>query len=202
MTCRARKVYGSIQCSSHDENTAFDCSSPDAQNVIYCFVGSTEVDSKSVDNIEAVRQLCGSRRRSLVFCRTCGLFRFGRWLTPKEKRMKLWVANLLFWQHTTGRLNKEENWLFYELSNLKWTRAFEMVATISDQGALKFSLFLKNNAVVYENNIYNVNDSADVKAIIAMFFPHLVPSPISLARLIIKEKENIDGFFESIKHEP
>lgn len=56
----------------------------------------------------------------------------------------------------------------------RWTRAFEMVATISSEGALKFSLFLKDNAVIHENNIHSVNDSVDVKTIIAMFFPDLV----------------------------
>lgn len=49
-----------------------------------------------------------------------------------------------------------------------------MVATISDKGALKFSLFVKDSAVSHESNIYNVNDSVDVKTIIAIFFPHLV----------------------------
>uniref|UniRef100_A0A8R1U139 Uncharacterized protein n=1 Tax=Onchocerca volvulus TaxID=6282 RepID=A0A8R1U139_ONCVO len=208
-------------------NIAFDCSSPDAQNAIYCLLGSTEVDSKDVYNIEAVRQLCSSRRRSIVFCRACGLFRFGRWLTPKEKRKKLWIANSFYWQHTTGTLNEKKNWLFYKLSNLNiisdeenwllsegknfgrmrmemtlWTRALEMVATISDEGALKFSLYLKDKVVIHKSNIYSMNDSVDIKVIIAMFFPDLIPAPISLAESAIKEKENIDGFFENVRHEP
>uniref|UniRef100_A0A915PUK5 SNF2 N-terminal domain-containing protein n=1 Tax=Setaria digitata TaxID=48799 RepID=A0A915PUK5_9BILA len=204
MTCHAMKTYSDVQCNSHDENIAFDCSSPDAQNTVYCCLGSTEVDSKDVANIGVVRRLCGSRRRSFVFCRACGLFRFGRWLTPKEKRMKLWVANLFFWEHTTGVLNEKKNWLFYRLANLKWTRTFEMVATISNEGALKFSLYLKGSAVIGGNNIFNANDSVYTKAIVSMFFPDLVPACVSLEGqgLSIKEKEDIDGFFHSLSHEP
>ncbi|KAL3995110.1 hypothetical protein ACH3XW_24455 [Acanthocheilonema viteae] len=201
MSRRARKASDGIQCTSHDENIAFDCLSADAQNTVFCFLGSTEVDSKDIDNIGAVRQLCGSRRRSVVFCRACGLFKFGRWLTPKEKRLKLWVA-CSFWQHTTGRLSEKKNWLLYKLSNLKWTRTFEIVAMISDEGALKFSLFIKDSVVSHESNIYNVNDSVDIKAIIAMFFPRLVRAPISPTALAIKVKENADGFFESVQREP
>ncbi|VDK86818.1 unnamed protein product [Litomosoides sigmodontis] len=188
----ARKAADNIQCISHDESVAFDCLSGDTQNTTFCFLGSTEVDSKDIDNIEAVRRLCGSRRRSV----------FGRWLTPKQKRLKLWVANVMFWQHTTGRLSEKKNRLLYTLSNLKWTRTFEMVATISDKGALKFSLFIKDNAVSHESNIYNVNDSVDVKTIIAMFFPSLVRAPISSTTLSLKVKENIDEFFESMRREP
>uniref|UniRef100_A0A0R3RI70 Uncharacterized protein n=1 Tax=Elaeophora elaphi TaxID=1147741 RepID=A0A0R3RI70_9BILA len=202
MSWYTSKMSDDNQCISHDENTTFDCSSPDAQNAVFCSLGSTEIDSQNIDNIGAVRQLRGSRRRSVVFCQACGLFRFGRWLTPKEKRLKLWVANSFFWQHTTGRLSKKKNWLLYNLSNLKWTRTFEMVATISNEGALKFSLFLKDNAVTHESNIYNVNDSVDVKAIISMFFPRLVRTPISSTEFTIKVKENIDGFFEGVKREP
>ncbi|VDO47202.1 unnamed protein product [Onchocerca flexuosa] len=77
-----------------------------------------------------------------------------------------------------------------------------MVATISDEGALKFSLYLKDKVVIHKNNIYSMNDSADIKIIIAMFFPDLISAPISLAKSTIKEKENIDEFFESVRHEP
>ncbi|CAG9538785.1 unnamed protein product [Cercopithifilaria johnstoni] len=202
MSWRTRKASGNVQCISHDESITFDCLSADAQNTVFCFLGSTEVDSKDIDNIGAVRQLCGSRRRSLVFCRACGLFRFGRWLTPKEKRTKQWVANSFFWQHTTGRLCEKKNWLLYKLSSLKWTRTFELVVMVSDEGALKFNFFIKDSAVSHESDIYNVNDSVDVKTVIATFFPRLVRAPISSAALAIKMKENIDGFFESVKREP
>lgn len=49
-----------------------------------------------------------------------------------------------------------------------------MIVTISDEGALKFSIFLKDNAVIHESNAYSTNDSMDIKTIIAMFFPDLV----------------------------